>query len=307
MGGILCKSWYHTDPMHIQLQKIVPQHTISRLMGVLARCKISALKNAAIKKFISHYHVNMEEAAISDYKQYAHFNAFFTRHLKSGIRLAPADPTAIVSPVDGCISQIGNIEGDRLLQAKGHEYTLTALLGGDVALAKSFEEGRFLTAYLSPRDYHRIHMPIAGKLTRMIHVPGNLFSVNPKTVLGVEELFVRNERVISLFETSLGKLALIAVGAIVVGSIATRWQGVVTPPSRKQITEWNYLDQNIVYDRGEEMGYFELGSTIIVLFQSGAMDWDSTLVADKPLKLNQPIGYKLAKRDSHGACSNDDS
>jgi phosphatidylserine decarboxylase len=221
-----------------------------------------------IKWFVGRYGVNMREAANPDIASYATFNDFFTRALKSNARpLATAD---WVCPVDGAISQLGAVVGDQIFQAKGHHYASTALLGGDAALAARFDGGSFATLYLSPKDYHRLHMPCEGRLSRMIYVPGDLFSVNPTTARGVPGLFARNERVVCVFETAHGPLAMVLVGATIVGSMATVWHGVVNPPRAGEIRTWNY-ELELVLKQGEEMGRFLLGSTVVMLFPKGPL------------------------------------
>ncbi|TAK74671.1 MAG: phosphatidylserine decarboxylase [Aquabacterium sp.] len=248
----------------VTLQYLLPKQALTALMGSLARRRAGALTTAAIRAFVQRYRVNMDEAADPDIASYASFNDFFTRPLRPGARpLAVAD---LVCPVDGAISQIGPIEGDQIFQAKGHHYTTTALVGGDATLAAEFQDGSFATIYLSPRDYHRIHMPCAGRLTRMIHVPGELFSVNPDTARGVPGLFARNERVVCVFDTAHGPFVLVLVGATIVGSMATVWHGVVNPPRPGRLREWTYADKPVQLAQGEEMGRFLLGSTVVMLW-----------------------------------------
>ncbi len=271
--------------MHINLQRIIPQHLITRIIGKLAEMKaLPWLKNWAIKQFIAAYGVNMAEAKQEDYTQFASFNDFFTRHLKPSAR-AQAD--GIICPVDGCVSEIGVMQNDQILQAKDHYYSTQALLGGNKELAAHFDNGNFATLYLAPKDYHRIHMPVAGRLLEMHHVPGELFSVNPYTANNLEGLFARNERVVAIFETELGKMAMIAVGAVIVGSIAVSWHGVVTPPTCKTITTWDYSEQNITLEKGDEFGYFKLGSTVIVLFEQNEITWDQSLKAGVTVQMGQ--------------------
>jgi phosphatidylserine decarboxylase len=279
--------------MKICLQKWMPQHSVSRLVGKLASCRVGWLKNFFIRWFIKQYKVDMSEAKQSDYREYPNFNAFFTRPLKADARVFPDDVHQLACPVDGYVSELGPIRHDQLFQAKGHYFKLLDLLGGDEAMATQFYDGHFLTAYLSPKDYHRIHMPIAGQLQKMIHVPGDLFSVNPYTVTHVPSLFARNERVVCLFDTDLGPMVIILVGAVIVASIATVWHGVVTPPTSKTIQQWDYGHQNVLLNRGEEMGHFQLGSTAIVLFGKDRILWDSTLKAGDALKMGQGVALKI--------------
>ena len=251
----------------VALQHLLPKQTLTSLMGWLAGARGGAATTAAIRAFVQRYGVNMAEAAQPDVAAYPTFNEFFTRALKPGARpLAQAD---LISPVDGAISQFGAIEGDRIFQAKDHHYTAQALVGGDGALAAHFHGGLFATLYLSPRDYHRIHMPCGGRLLRMIHVPGDLFSVNPATARGVPGLFARNERVVCVFEGDVGPWVLVLVGATIVGSMATVWHGVVNPPRPGTVREWAYHDQDIRLAQGQEMGRFLLGSTVVMLFPAG--------------------------------------
>ena len=279
--------------MQIWLQHLMPQHLLSRMVGRLAECRcLSRLKNGFIRRYIQHYAVKMSDALQPDFTQYASFNEFFIRRLKADARPIVADPNLIACPVDGNISELGRIEKGRLLQAKGVHYDLETLLGGDIEMAKRFHNGHFFTAYLSPKDYHRIHMPISGRLLEMIHVPGRLFSVCPHSVQGVPGLFARNERVISLFDTEIGPMAMIAVGAIIVASIATAWHGVVTPPSGKIIQHWDYGQHDIRLSRGEEMGYFKLGSTVIMLFGPEKVRWFEGLKGGDEIKMGQSVGCR---------------
>jgi phosphatidylserine decarboxylase len=242
------------------------------LAGRLARARGGAFTTRFIQWFVQRYRVNMAEAANPEVSSYTSFNDFFTRELKVGARpLAQAD---LVSPVDGAISQFGPIKGQQIFQAKGHQFSCGALVGGDAALAAQFEDGHFANLYLSPRDYHRIHMPCAGRLTRMIYVPGDLFSVNPTTARGVPGLFARNERVVCVFEAESGPFVLVLVGATIVGSMATTWHGAVNAPRPGKICEWQYQDQAIHLRQGEEMGRFLLGSTVVMLFPQGPLQFN---------------------------------
>ena len=249
-------------------QYLLPKRAMTLLAGFIAGGRWGWVSTALIRDFIARYGVNMAEAAESDPAAYTSFNDFFTRALKSSARpLAQAD---LLSPVDGAISQLGPIRGDQIFQAKGHAYSTTALVGGDAALAARFQDGDFATLYLSPKDYHRIHMPCPGRLLRMIHVPGDLFSVNPGTARGVPGLFARNERVVCEFEGRDGQpWVLVLVGATIVGSMATVWHGLVNPPRPGQVRQWSYHDQRIELAQGDEMGRFLLGSTVVLLFPRG--------------------------------------
>ncbi len=234
----------------------------------------------------------MAEAANPDVASYATFNEFFTRALKEDARpLARAD---LICPVDGAISQFGAMQRDQIFQAKGHHYSSTALLGGDSALAAQFDDGSFATLYLSPRDYHRIHMPVEGRLTRMIYVPGALFSVNPTTARGVPGLFARNERVVCVFETACGPLALVLVGATIVGSMATVWHGVVNPPRGGSVREWHYDDPSVVLKQGQEMGRFLLGSTVVMLFPKGPLQFNPAWAPGAAIRLGEAMASRPA-------------
>lgn len=235
------------------------------------------------------YGVDRAEVEVSDLSSYKSFNDFFTRPLKAGLRpLARAD---FVCPVDGAISQFGAIDDHHILQAKGHSFTTTELVGGDTAMAAQFRHGCFANLYLSPKDYHRLHMPCHGKLARMIYVPGTLFSVNPFTARGLPNLFVRNERVVCLFEsTENGPFVMVLIGATIVGSMATVWHGVVNPKRPGKLTEWTYSDQEIVLEQGEEMGRFLLGSTIVMLFRRSAITFDGDWAPERPVRLGERMG-----------------
>ncbi|WP_096697221.1 archaetidylserine decarboxylase [Polaromonas sp. AER18D-145] len=257
-----------SERFDVFLQYLLPKQALTEFGSHIASMQGGAVTTRIIRWFVGKYGVNMAEAANPDLGSYPTFNEFFTRALKPGARpLAAAD---LVCPVDGAISQFGAIEGDRIFQAKGHHYSTTALVGGDRELAAQFEGGSFATIYLSPKDYHRIHMPMGGRLLRMIYVPGELFSVNPATARGVPGLFARNERVVCVFASARGPFVLVLVGATIVGSMATVWHGVVNPPRTKQVREWRYDGQPPVeLAQGDEMGRFLLGSTVVMLFPRG--------------------------------------
>ncbi len=260
--------------MAVAAQHLLPKQALTAFAGLVARWQGGGATTALIRWFVVKYGVNMAEAADADPAAYKSFNLFFTRALRDGARpLAQAD---LLCPVDGAISQFGRIDGERItqafIQAKRHDYSATALLGGDSALAAHFHGGHFATLYLSPKDYHRIHMPCSGRLLRMIHVPGDLFSVNPATARGVPGLFARNERVVCVFEGVDGRpWVLVLVGATIVGSMATVWHGVVNPPRPGTVREWAYQDQRIQLAAGAEMGRFLLGSTVVLLFPAGPL------------------------------------
>jgi len=273
-------------------QYLLPKRALTTFAGWMAGAQRGRVTQGLIRWFVNKYQVNMSEAANPDIASYRSFNDFFTRALADGVRpLADAD---FICPVDGAISQFGEIEKDQIFQAKGHRYSTTALLGGDAALAAQFEHGSFATLYLSPRDYHRIHMPCDGRLLRMTYVPGSLFSVNPTTARGVPNLFARNERVVCLFESAYGPFVLTLVGATIVGSIATVWQGVINPPRNNAIRHWDYEDQQITLKKGEEMGRFLLGSTVVMLFPKDVMRFNQAWLAEGGVKLGEAMGQHTA-------------
>jgi len=272
-------------------QYLLPKRWLTRLAGRAAGARLGDLTHAAIRRFVARYGVDMSEAADPRIESYASFNDFFTRALKPGARpLAAAD---YLCPMNGAISQFGAIERDQIFQAKGHAYSTTALLGGDARLAAEFEHGQFATLYLSPRDYHRIHMPCAGRLRTMVHVPGDLFSVNPVTARGVPGLFARNERVVCAFDTARGPLALVLVGATIVGSMATAWHGVVNPPRPGRIRRWSYDEPSIELQRGEEMGRFLLGSTVVLLWPHGTLRFAPDWAPGGAVRMGQALGKAL--------------
>ena len=272
------------------LQHLLPKQALTTLAGRIAAAKGGSLTTALIRWFVDQYSVNMREAAEPDVAKFATFNDFFTRALKSGAR--PISNGDLVCPVDGAISQCGEIEADQILQAKGHQYSVGALLGGDSELAAEYADGSFATIYLSPRDYHRIHMPCDGRLLRMIHVPGELFSVNPATARSIPGLFARNERVICVFETETGPFVLVLVGATIVGSMATVWHGVVNTERPATIRRWDYTDQEIRLTKGEEMGRFQLGSTVVMLFRPNYIMFDRKWKADLKVRMGEPMGIR---------------
>ncbi|MBL4583275.1 MAG: phosphatidylserine decarboxylase [Pseudomonadales bacterium] len=277
--------------LFIFLQYLVPQHLVSRIAGVLTQSRIPWLKSYLINKAIKTFHVNMSEAADPNPQNYPTFNAFFTRALADGARPVDEAPSSVVSPADGQISQMGNIEQGQLLQAKGKSFSLNQLLGDDTALTEAFSDGCFMTVYLSPKDYHRVHMPWAGTLQAMTYVPGALFSVNQTTSEQVDGLFARNERVVCSFETDIGPMVVILVGAMIVGSIETVWAGQIAPPKR-QLTRVNYKQppQPVTLEKGAELGCFKMGSTAIVLFGKDAVQWDANLDTLSDVQLGQKIG-----------------
>lgn len=279
-----------SDRLFVLSQYVLPKRALTALAGVGASARGGALTTRFIRWFVGRYGVNMAEAANPDIAAYPTFNEFFSRPLKPGARpLADAD---LISPVDGAISQFGPIRRDQIFQAKGHDYSTTTLVGGDAQLAQRFEDGHFATLYLSPKDYHRIHMPCDGRLTRMIYVPGDLFSVNPATARGVPGLFARNERVVCVFESEQGPFVLTLVGATIVGSMATVWHGVVNPPRSKQVREWRYDDQSIVLKKGEEMGRFLLGSTVVMLFPKGDLRFNPAWAPTGAIRMGEAMAQR---------------
>lgn len=271
-------------------QYLIPQHALSVLMHHLTRSEIKWFKNSFIRFIISKYKVNINEAAQTDLTFFTSFNAFFTRQLRSDVRPLAEGDNVLTSPVDGVISQIGKIHNNQIVQAKGREYSVLELLGGNDSLAKQFEQGQFATIYLSPRDYHRIHMPLAGKLQHMTYIPGKLFSVNPRTARTVPSLFARNERVVTVFETSQGPIIMVLVGAIFVGSMETVWSGMITPPYGKGIQHWAYEgEQAISLQKGEEMGRFNMGSTVVLLLPKGMTEFTSELKAEFAVQMGQAM------------------
>jgi phosphatidylserine decarboxylase len=271
-------------------QYLIPQKYLTAFAGWVATRQWGRYTTRLIAWFVGRYQVNMDEAAEPDIAAYPSFNAFFTRALRADARpLAAAD---FVCPVDGAVSQCGAMEGDRIFQAKGHSYTCTALLAGDSAAAAQFQGGSFATIYLSPRDYHRIHMPCDGTLRRMVYVPGDLFSVNPTTARGVPGLFARNERLVCHFDTANGPMALVLVGATIVGSMATVWHGVVNPPRRPRVTTWVYGSDGIAAPflrKGAEMGRFLLGSTVVLLWPQDALALHPAWRAASPVRMGEAM------------------
>ena len=280
------------DRLKVLLQHALPKRRLTTLAGRAAAAHGGAATTSLIRWFVDRYGVDMAEAADPELSNYKSFNEFFTRPLKAGVR--PLDDANFVCPVDGAISQFGAIDDQRMVQAKGHHFTTVDLVGGDATLASLFRDGSFANLYLSPKDYHRIHMPCAAKLMRMIYVPGALFSVNPATARGVPNLFARNERVVCVFDAGeFGHLVMVLVGATIVGSMETVWHGVVNSTRPEKVLEWTYEDQNIVLAKGEEMGRFLLGSTVIMLFQRGIIDFNDDWASEKPVRLGERMGDAL--------------
>ena len=287
-----------SDRFAVLPQYLLPKQALTHFAGFVASRERGWVTTEIIRRFVAKYRVNMDEALDSNIASYLTFNDFFTRALKPGVRpLAKAD---LVCPVDGAISQFGAIAHDQLLQAKGHHYSTTALVGGDAALAALYDHGTFATIYLSPKDYHRIHMPVGGRLSRMIYVPGDLFSVNPVTARGVPGLFARNERVVCVFESVRGPFVLVLVGATIVGSMATVWHGVVNPPRGKVVREWLYPaapgqpEASIFLKQGEEMGRFLLGSTVVMLFPKGPLQFNPDWAPGRSVRLGEAMADDAA-------------
>lgn len=280
-----------SDRLAVLPQYLIPKQALTALAGKLASKEAGSLTTSVIRWFVGRYGVDMNEAANPDIASYKSFNEFFTRPLKTDAR--PLADAEFICPVDGAISQFGAIERDQIFQAKGHTYSTTALVGGDSELAAQFQDGSFATLYLSPRDYHRIHMPCAGRLTRMIYVPGELFSVNPTTARGVPGLFARNERVVCVFESAFGPFVLTLVGATIVGSMATVWHGTINPPRPGVIREWRYdqlnADATVNLQKGQEMGRFLLGSTVVMLFPKNALNFTPDWAPTRAIRMGEQM------------------
>ena len=280
-----------SDRLAVLPQYLLPQRALTTFAGRIASAQAGSLTTALIRRFIARYGVDMNEAANPDIASYASFNDFFTRALRPGAR--PLSKADLICPVDGAVSQFGAIDSDQIFQAKGHHYSTTALLGGDAALAAQFQNGHFATIYLSPRDYHRIHMPCHGQLRRMVHVPGALFSVNPTTARGVPGLFARNERVVCVFDSARGPFVMVLVGATIVGSMATVWHGLVNPPRTGTLRSWDYAGKPPVKLRqGDEMGRFLLGSTVVLLLPPGPLHFNADWAPAHPVRLGQAMASK---------------
>ena len=281
------------DDLFVMSQYLAPQHLLSRTAGLIADCRNPALKNALIKRFISHFDVDMNEAEFGEAKDYEHFNDFFTRALKPDAREIDSRKDRLVSPVDGTVSQLGKIQQGQIFQAKGQSFNVIELLGGNAELGQSFMGGDFATIYLSPKDYHRIHMPLDGTLRDMIYVPGKLFSVNPVTTEKVPRLFARNERVVAIFDTEIGPVAMVLVGAMIVASIETVWAGLVAPLKRRVMhTRYGEAQSPVTIGKGEEMGRFKLGSTVVMLFPPDKIEFDPALKAGASVRMGQTAAKK---------------
>ena len=285
------------DSLFILLQHLLPQHLLSRVTGWLAANRSPWLKNFLIQRFATHFDVDMSEAANPDLRSYDNFNDFFTRPLRPDARPVTSAEEVIISPADGAISQLGDIQQGRIFQAKNQGFTVEELLGGDCTRAEAFHQGKFATIYLAPRDYHRVHMPLDGKLSAETYIPGDLYSVNQTTTENVPRLFARNERLACYFDTDAGPMAVVLVGAMIVAGIETVWSGQVAPPPRRaKKVSYRELPDAVTLKRGEEMGRFKLGSTVILLFPAQACDWKPGLAANSPLRLGEELGT-LARSD----------
>ncbi len=276
---------------------MLPKHLLSRLVGKLARSEAGAITQFCIKSFIKVFDINMQEAKHEDPKDYKTFNEFFTRPLKDGIRPIAEETSVLCHPVDGAVSQFGDIIGDKIFQAKGHDYSLTTLLGGKPELSECFKGGKFITVYLAPKDYHRIHMPVDGELTDTLHVPGELFSVNPLTAQNVPGLFARNERVVTLFDTPAGKVALVLIGATIVASIETVWGTDNLPNMGPYVQHWQHDESDVSLQKGEEMGRFKLGSTIVLCFEPNKIEFED-LSSGRETRLGTPMAKLVNTQQS---------
>lgn len=281
------------DRLRAGSQWPLPQHALSRIVFRLTRSRRRWLKSLLIGRVAAHFDVDMSEAAERELAAYASFNDFFTRPLAPGARPLPEDPAAVACPVDGVVSQAGAIHEGRVFQAKGREFTVEELLGGAPDRALPFRGGAFATLYLSPRDYHRIHLPVAGRLVETVHVPGRLFSVDAATTRAVPRLFARNERVAALFDSAAGPLAVVMVGALFVSAIETVWQGLITPPTTRWVRSWRHGDAGPAFARGDEIARFNMGSTVILLFGPGRVRWSEELLPDAPVRMGRAIGNIL--------------
>lgn len=274
------------EKIKVLLHLLTPKYFITCIFGYLARRELGALTTFIIKLFAKKYNINMAEAEIEDFEKFSTFNDFFTRKLKDGVRPIYGNDDNLTMPVDGTMAEFGKISYGRLISAKGQDYSLRSLLGGDTEIAKPFQDGEFACIYLSPKDYHRIHMPITGTLKKMIFVPGDYYSVNPTYVKHIDDLFTKNERAVCIFDTACGPMAMVLVGATIVGSIVTTWAGEVSPNKLKEVKVWDYLEP-ITIKKGEEMGRFHLGSTVIMTFAPDAIKLADSLATDQKVQLGE--------------------
>lgn len=277
------------DKTRVWLQYLLPQHALSRLAGRLTNSQHPKLKVLLIRKALEHYQIDLSEALVEDSMAYTTFNDFFTRQLKPEARPIDADPLSIISPADGQISQCGVLDRWNLIQAKGFSFDLLQLLGGETEAFPALKSGKFMTIYLSPKDYHRVHMPFAGKLKEMTYIPGRLFSVNQRTTQAIPQLFARNERLACIFETDFGPMAVVFVGAMLVASIVTTWAGTIAPRNFRKIQHWSYADEALYFEKGAELGHFRFGSTVVVILPK-AIQLDSALQAESFIKMGERIG-----------------
>jgi phosphatidylserine decarboxylase len=288
------------DRVRAAVQWPLPQHALSRLVLRVTHSRRRWLKSLLIRRIVAAYDVDLSEAAEPSPAAYASFNELFTRPLAPGARPLPDDPTAVACPVDGVVSQAGTIEDGRVFQAKGREFSVDELLGGAPDRALPFRDGSFATLYLSPRDYHRIHMPVDGRLVETVHVPGRLFSVDERTTRAVPRLFARNERVAAIFDSAAGPLAVVMVGALFVSGIETVWQGLITPPSSRWVRAWRHGGDGPSFARGDEIGRFNMGSTVILLFGPGRVAWSPELVPEAMVRMGRAIGNILPAGEGSG-------
>ena len=288
------------DWLKVNLQYVTPKHLLSRLVGKLAQAEMGSVTTFFIKLFIKQYNVDMTEALHEKPEHYRSFNKFFTRPLKPEARTIDENEDVLIHAVDGTVSQFGDIHSDSIFQAKGHNFSLTTLLGGKPEVAAPFKNGKFATIYLAPRDYHRIHMPVEGTLTDMLYVPGELFSVNPLTAQNIPGLFARNERVVALFDTPVGRMAMVLVGATIVASIETVWAGTVTPPVGKNVQHWSYekdTEASVFLEKGAELGRFKLGSTIVVCFEKDMINFED-IAPGMVTRLGEPMASKVSSHET---------
>jgi phosphatidylserine decarboxylase len=277
----------HRAELFVALQRLLPKHALSRLIAKAAESKTVWLKNALIERAIAAFDINIDEAESSDINDYENFNSFFTRALKEGVRPIDSDDQAVVSPADGAVSQAGPINQHKIIQAKGSDYSASRLLGNSQQ-AKNYENGSFATIYLSPRDYHRVHMPADGNLLSTRYIPGDLFSVNDQTAQALPNLFARNERLVCEFESDNGNFAVVFVGAMLVAGIETVWGGFETP-GRGAIRENDLSDRELSYKKGDEIGRFKFGSTVILLFQEDKIRWQDSLMPQADIQMGEKI------------------
>lgn len=290
------KQMTYRQRLQVAFQYAMPQLYLTRAAGFLAKQRLGAVTHFIIKAFAKKYRINMAEAAKEQFSDYPTFNAFFIRQLKENARPINQNPQALCCPADGRVSECGDIKDERLLQAKGHRFSLSDLLADDKNLVDTFKNGKFVTTYLSPRDYHRVHMPCDGTLRQMIYVPGDLFSVNPFLASHIPNLFARNERLICVFDTDFGPMVQILVGATITASIGTAWAGVINPPRPNEVKVWHYENEQVKLPKGAEMGYFQLGSTVINLFPAGTVDLAAYLKVGESVKMGELLATQTSSQ-----------